>query len=63
MKLKTTVYQGHDLEWNIIVSPNKDTQKEDIDIFSRWTPPGEQNAKVLIYSPKIAMVPSMVMRK
>lgn len=63
MKLKTTVYQGHDLEWNIIVSPNKDTQKEDIDIFRRWTPPGEQNAKVLIYSPKIAMVPSMVMRK
>lgn len=63
MKLKTTVYLGHDLEWNVIVTPTKDAQKEDIEVFRRWAPPGEQNTKVLIYSPKIAMVPNMVMRK
>ena len=63
MKLKTTVYQGFDLEWNVIVSPNKDAQKEDIDVFRRWAPPGERSTRVLIYSPKIALVPTMAIRK
>ena len=62
MRLKSSVFQGFDLEWSVVVSPKTNTNKEELDIFRQWAPPGE-NAKVLIYAPKISVIPSMVIHK